>query len=192
MWPVDLDQDRQWIAGLRAGQLSVFQAIFDAYALRLRQFACVWVPSDTAEDIVQDVMFDLWRRRSELHIQNENLAAYLFSAVRNRAMTVVRHEAMVERVHHDRGLSNIPGMGEVPMALDDQAITNEFYVALAEGISRLSELQRAVLMLRWTQGLSYADIGTTLSISENAAMHHMSRARSVLRPLLSHYLGEMT
>lgn len=187
---IDSQQEREWIAGLRTGRLEVFQAIFSAYALRLKQFAGWLVPHDVAEDIVQDVLFDVWQRRHKLHIQNENLTAYLFSAVRNRAVTHLRHEGVATRLF-EGNLLDRPGMGEVPVPQDDQIVADDFYAALADAMTHLSELQRAVLILRWTQGLAYTEIGVTLAISENAARLHMSRARQVLRPLLEQYIGDL-
>ena len=43
------------------------------------------------------------------------------------------------------------------------------------------------LLLRVTHGLDYAEIGATMGISPQAAMIHVSRARSALRPLFDEF-----
>jgi len=190
--PTDASHEHALIDGLRMGRLEVFRQIFEDYAMRLQRFAQLWVGADVAEDLVQDVLFDLWRRRDTLQVQNGNLTAYLFSAVRNRVGMYARHEHVSNRLttaNDDDVVS--PGMGTSPVAPDEQVILDDFHVAMKAVMTQLSPLQRAVLLLRWTQGLSYGDIGTALSISENAARHHMSRLRQVLRPLLSDYIGPL-
>jgi RNA polymerase sigma-70 factor (ECF subfamily) len=81
-------------------------------------------------------------------------------------------------------------MGAPPEASDLAAIANDVTAALLESLDRLSELQRAVLSLRWTNGMTYEQVANVLSISPQAARQHASRAQRVLRPLLLRFLDE--
>jgi len=182
--PVDARQEGELIAGLQAGRLDVFRLVFDTYAPVLRRFARVWTTADTAEDIVQDVLFDVWQRRDAFTVQAGSLTAYLFSAVRNRAVTHLRHQGTVRRMEENEGLLEPPGMGARPQAPDARVIEQDLRLAVDAAIARLPDVQRAVLLLRWTQGMSYERIAEVLSISANAAMLHASRARKALHPAL--------
>ena len=88
--------DSAWLAGIRSGQFDSFRSMFETLMPELWRFARLSVPSDIAEDIVQDVMFDLWQRRETVDVHN-GLTPYLFGAVRNRVAKYLRHEQIVAR-----------------------------------------------------------------------------------------------
>lgn len=186
---IDPAQEREWIAGLQAGRLEAFRALFDACVPILRRFARVWTPRDVAEDVVQDVLFDLWRRREALRADG-SVMPYLFAAVRNRALKYVRHQGIVDRTEGTIHLFGPPGMGEEPRTPDQLVVSDELEQHVRSAIAKLPEPQRAVLLLRWVEGFSYQDIATALAISENAAMLHVSRARRTLAPVLSGILRD--
>ncbi len=185
---IDAEQEREWIAGLHSGRLDTFRDLFQAYEARLYYFACLWVSHDVAQDIVQDVFFDVWQRRAQLRIVPGRLGPYLFSAVRNHVRNHARHDKIVNRAAQDILSDTPPGMGRMSNEADAQILAADLDFRIAEAMASLSETQRAVLMLRWVHDMSFADIASSLSISENAARLHGSRGRQalseILRPVL--------
>jgi RNA polymerase sigma-70 factor (ECF subfamily) len=185
--------DRDAISGLRAGRLDAFKQLFDAYAAPLWRFAAQSVPRDAADDIVQDVMFDLWRRRDVVQV-NDGLAPYLFGAVRNRVSKYLRHVRVVERTAEraaaDPAHVDPLGMGSQPSRPDAEVLSGELESAVVATLATLTETQRAVLMLRWEREMPYDQVAETLSISPDAARQHASRAMRAIRPLLARWLGE--
>jgi len=184
------DLEREWMSGVHAGRLDVFEVVFEAYAHRLQHFAQLWVTHDVAEDIVQDVLFDVWQRRAALDPQRGNLTAYLFSAVRNRAADYVRHMRVVERVEDNPNPDSPPGMGTGSTSPDAHVIVDDMWTAVDSALNALSDLQRAALMLHWGQDMSVAQVAGALSISENAAKLHIRRGRQTLSPILRFLLDE--
>jgi len=71
---------------------------------------------------------------------------------------------------------------------DIDVIRGDLEAAIRTGLASLPDGQRAVLMLRWTQGLSFAEIADILSISQNAAMILASRGRKALQLFIAPYL----
>ena len=109
---VDPARQRDWTARLRSGDTAVFELIYRAYHLVLWKYAYQFVHSrDAAQDIVQDVFVDLWDRRETLEIR-KTLEAYLFIAVRNRAMDVVRHETRIAQAAESGEIGSMAGVGE--------------------------------------------------------------------------------
>jgi len=209
----DLRQEREWITGLRAGRLDAYRGVFDAYVRRLLRFAQVWVVADVADSIVQDVLFDLWRRANVVEIPTGTLAVYLFSAVRDRVVPYLREQSATRERAPDETMLSETALSGVSLSeaeageavtdevassqLDDDltrsiptisAITasanGELRLAVDRVMVRLPEAQRAVLLLRWTQDMSYDEIAAVLSISTHAAALHASRARRALYPAL--------
>jgi RNA polymerase sigma-70 factor (ECF subfamily) len=139
--------------------------------------------------VVQDVFFDLWQRRATLPLTDNGLAPYLFGAVRNRVLQYLRHQHIVDRAALTP--TEPLGLGAGPAAPDAEVTANDLHTAFHAALGHLSELQRSVLMLRWMHGLSYAEIAEALSISPNAAMHHASRTRHLIRPIVERFLGDI-
>jgi hypothetical protein len=60
-------EDRELLARLKAGETTAFDTIFRAnYALLVRVAESMLRERATAEEIAQDVMLELWRRREAL------------------------------------------------------------------------------------------------------------------------------
>ncbi len=62
---------------------------FDAYGARLELYALQWLPSAQAADAVQEVFLRLW----QLGQEPADVAAWLFTAARNAAISHVRSAA---------------------------------------------------------------------------------------------------
>lgn len=56
--------------------------------------------------------------------------------------------------------------------------------AIEKSLQSLPEVQRAILQLRDVEGYSYAEIGETLSISDNQVQVYLFRARVTMRKQL--------
>lgn len=181
------EQDRHWIAGLRAERVDVYRDIFETYTRALWEFASVSVPPDIAEDIVQDVLFDVWNRRMSLDVR-DGFARYLFGAVRNKVSNYLRHERIVRQVEDAPGAADDMGFGPALPSPDETIIADDLSEALTVALTKLSEIQRATLTLRWTHEMSYEQIADALAISVVAARQHVSRAQRVIRPLLDRFL----
>ena len=66
--------------------------MFEAYFPRLCRFAAQYVDSENrARDVVQEVFLQLWERRRKWTVRS-SLKAYLYQAVRNRALNRVRQK----------------------------------------------------------------------------------------------------
>ena len=88
--------DRELLARLKTGDQAAFDSIFRAHYPSLVSLAQNMLRDQSAaEDVAQEVMLELWRRRAEVFIQ-ESLRAYLIRSTRNRSLNQIRH-ANVQR-----------------------------------------------------------------------------------------------
>ena len=71
-----------------------------------------------------------------------------------------------------------------PLLLETVA-ERELEQALARAVTTLPEAYRAVVTLRYTEGLSYEDIAAALGLPVNTVRTHLFRAKAMLRQLLA-------
>lgn len=175
-------QERQWIMALQDGNEHALRSIYTQLGSVLYHFAQRFVPADLAEDVVQDVLIDLWERRSSLVIRG-SLKSYLLGATYRCALNVQRRMRIVQRatvrITDDDTL--LPAKAEAP---DRMMESREARVAVAVAIATLPHRTQLILALRWHDNLTYEEISDILEISVDAAKKQGRRGEQALGELL--------
>ncbi|MEO8335659.1 MAG: RNA polymerase sigma-70 factor [bacterium] len=135
------------------------------------------------EEVAQDVMLELWRRRESLVLTGP-LRAYLHQATRNRALNRLRQGRTAQR-----GEVYVRGPSPSPSA-DSAAISGELQAAADRAIASLSEPQREVFEMNRQRGLTYGEIAEQLGISVKSVEARMGRALKLLREALAPWLPD--
>lgn len=169
------------VARLQEGDERAFESLFRAYYEPLALFAFRFVrDKGVAEDIVQDVFGTLWETRGRVAIAT-SVRAYLYAAVRNRALNLRKHDAVVERWELDESRDDVRELHPSP-AQPDQLLDQQLTAAsLDEAFEQLPERQRQVMRLRWVEEMSYAEIAEAVGISVKGVEKHLSRGLEALR-----------
>jgi RNA polymerase sigma-70 factor, ECF subfamily len=175
--------DHELLQRLRSGAEDAFDAIFRTHYAPLVGLAESLVRERAiAEEVVQEVMLELWRRRETLFVE-ESLRAYLFRATRNRALNHLRHERVERRGEpYARGETATPAVGA------QRIVEREIDAALKDAVQDLPERCRQVFELSRAHGLRYAEIATTLGISVKTVEAQMGKALRILRDRMSPWL----
>jgi RNA polymerase sigma-70 factor (ECF subfamily) len=187
--PVNLESERvdegDLLRRLRAGEQAAFDAIFRAHYAQLVGFAQGLLRDRApAEDAAQEVMLELWRRRTEVTI-TESLRAYLLRATRNRALNQLRHVNVQKRAEpHIMGEDSVNATGA------SELTASELKSAIVEAIAELPPACREVFELSRGRGLRYAEIASTLGISVKTVESQMGKALKHLRTRLAPWLPE--
>lgn len=133
-----------------------------------------------AEEVVQDAFVATARRRAKADVWNDEATpAYLRSAVINGARSQLRKRRV--RRNHLRSVSAPEGAPPADVGALRAAETDQVMAALA----RLPERQRQVLILRYYEDLSEAEIATALDISTGSVKTHAHRGMAALSTLLA-------
>ncbi|QIL76863.1 RNA polymerase sigma-70 factor [Hymenobacter sp. HDW8] len=127
-----------------------------------------------AEDLVQDVLLNVWKNRETLHITS-TYQAYLFRAAMNSAL---RHAARQKRqVAWDR--ASLPDSGR--NTTDEQVYGQEAEAAVAAALDTLPPQCRAVFLLSRQEGMSYQQIADALEVAPKTVENQMGKALRMLR-----------
>jgi RNA polymerase sigma-70 factor (ECF subfamily) len=167
------------VARLKAGDARAFDAIYHEFVGPLRVYAHRHVRSrEAAVEIVHDVFLAVWRGRAELAVRS-GLAAYLYGATRNRSLDWLAREG-VRRRWHDREVAHGAADAHAVDAAAD-AEDADVLTAVVGAIEAMPERRRVVCSLRWREGMSLAEIATSLGISQKTVETQLSRALKQLR-----------
>lgn len=180
----DLTDENPLIVRIRNGDVSAFDLVYTTYFPRLLEFSFRYLRSrEAAEDVVQETMLAIWRGRENLTIKGK-LSAYLYGAIRNRSLQVSRHLGIVQRF--ERAADPMQQMLSSPPSAPDAEVSAESERAVVrDAVSRLSDSQQRVILLKWQDDLSGEEIAQVLGISREAAWKQIQRAENSLRALLT-------
>jgi RNA polymerase sigma-70 factor (ECF subfamily) len=177
--------DVQLLQRIRDGDEGAFDTLFRRYYSPLVGFAETMLRGmGAAEDIVQDVLLELWRRR-EIINTGDSCKAYLFRSVRNRALNAIRHDSNVRRLEpvvREEAVAH-----EAPPA-DVSAGVSELDAAIREAVRALREPIRECFLLSRRDKLTYGQIADVLGVSVKTVEARMGAALRELREKLAQWL----
>ena len=152
------------------------ERLFKAYYPQLYRLAgAILHDDDQAGDIVHDVFASL--------IDGNELSAvtpgYLMRAVRNRCLNHIRDCDLHQRIAHRYFLENEEyEMEEWP---DEETLSRIDSLIKTE----LSPQSRRIMQLRFSEGMRFAAIASTMGISQTAVFRHLGQALNIIRKKLN-------
>jgi len=166
---------------LKSGDHTAFIEIYERYWMVLYLHARKMLRNEEeAEDIVQELFSALWLKRESLQLKT-TIAAYLYSAIRNRVFNQIEHKKIV--TDYQRSLQQFLEEGE--LVTDDLYRERELAELIEKEIQALPVKMRQVFELSRKQHLSYRDIARQLDISEHTVKSQVSNALKILKTKLN-------
>jgi RNA polymerase sigma-70 factor (ECF subfamily) len=152
---------------------------------------------DQAEDLAQEVFLRVYRARKR-YVVGAKFSTWLFTIANHVAANALRSLSrrpevnLSSRPNDSAGVASLDKMalaasGAMPTRQLDKA---ELRDVVREALTGLSERQRMAVLLNKFEGMSYADIATTMNMSPQAIKSLLSRARVKLKEILEPYLQE--
>lgn len=176
--------DQELLELLRKDADQAIELLFrQYYAYVCKAVYQIVTDAQVAEDIGQDVFFELWRKKGKLKIST-SLKAYLRRAAVNKTLNYLRDR----KIKWDDE-SELPKLaGDLPNA-NRPMETAELQQQIDDAIDQLPEKCRIVFMLSRQEDLSYQEIADYLNISAKTVENQISKALKHLRSALKPYLS---
>ena|SRR5437867_6807258 len=167
------DELREQIERAAQGDTLSFQRLFERYHDRVFRYAYLRVGRvDEANDLVQDVFLSVWRALPSFRYEHEgSFPAWLFRIASRRVGDGIRQRIR----HHALPLEDAP---EGHVEFEGLAVSRRL---LVEGLARLPERQREVLVLRFVVGLPTKQIAHSIGKTEAAVTALQMRGLASLR-----------
>ena len=132
-----------------------------------------------AEDLAQETFVKAFRSLAAFDT-TRRLSSWLFRIAHNTAIDAMRR-ARPPQVP----IETVPLAADGPDEPPDPVERQELGHALEAALDALRPDQRAAIVLRYENGLSFDEIGTILGVPEVTARSHVHRARKELARLLT-------
>lgn len=184
-----LTTDEEYRQKIFQGNKTAFDQFFLKYYLTLRSYSCKIVKDiNTAEDIVQDIFFNIWVKRDQLK-DVSNIAAYVRTAVHNQSISVLRNRNRNLEVTIDNSnLYSLERLYSEIFQYQDTFLNKELSLKIGEAINNLPDHCRSVFILSRTLRFKNKEIASHLNISVKAVEKQITKALVRLRDELKEYL----
>lgn len=170
-----------------------FKEVYISYYARLKRFARQYVArEEDAENIVQDIFFELWEKQLEFS-SFINLNGFLFTMLKNRCIDFLRRETLEQEVSktiQDEQSRELKMKFESLEALDSAFLNQPDIDALIQNaIDSLPEKCREIFMMNKFEGKKQKVIARELDISIHTVESQMAIAYKKLKVILKdHFL----
>ncbi len=180
---VTSEMEKEWIRGLQQGDEKALQSIFNQYYKYLLVSAYNIVGDNAkAKDLVQDVFFEIWKKRSQIDIQF-SLKAYLRKAVVNRGLNYLKMHQRIDwgDDHFD---TQAPDQTASPHTLVE---TSDLQTVINETINNLPPKCKTIFTLSRFEKIAHKEIAQQLDISTKTIENHITKALKLIRSAVDKY-----
>lgn len=174
-----------------AGNEQAFEQIVKLYESAVYNMALYMTKNrEDALDVSQEVFIKLWRSLGSFR-GDCSIKSYIMKLTKNASLDLLRRRSRTDNL--SLTAENEKG-DEVQLDVPDTAdesnpeaayLKKERIRKVREGLMKLDDDQREIIVLRDMEGMSYTDIAHALKISEGTVKSRLHRARSALKKILT-------
>ncbi|HEX3009706.1 MAG TPA: RNA polymerase sigma-70 factor [Bacteroidales bacterium] len=174
--------DNEILTRIKKGDEKAFEALYKGFFSMLCMFSYRYVKkTEIAEEIVQDVFYHIWEKRSQFELTT-SFKSYLYKSVHNNSLKHLRHQKIVLAYENSTAFS-----GSEKVTGQNILEETEVFQILHDVIDDLPERTRDIFQLNRFKGLKYQEIAEYMQISVKTVEAHMSSVLKILRTRLKDY-----
>ena len=178
------DEDVRLMLAFCEGDSAAFDALFRRWAAPLlRYLERMLRDPGAAEELVQEAFLRVHGARDRYQPE-ARFSTWLYRIATNLALNELRRPRRRERHESVDAEGAAPLVDSRAPRVDDIVHARRISERVEAELDRLPERQRAALWLASVEGLSYAEVATSLDVSEKAVKSLVHRARSALADAL--------
>jgi RNA polymerase sigma-70 factor (family 1) len=162
-------------AALREIYLRYWKSLYIAALKKVRS-------KEAAEEIVQNLIVSLWKKRETSTIQN--LQCYLNTAVKYQVINYVKIKIQRERKYQHA----ISRQEFTENTSEDSLLINELSLAIDQAINMLPQKTQTVFRLSRLENHSVKDISSLMNISDKAVEYHITKSLKIMRQQLKDFI----
>jgi RNA polymerase sigma-70 factor (ECF subfamily) len=157
---------------------TALEALYDRYAGMLSSvLSRILRDAQAAEEILQDIFFQLWRTASQFDPSRGSLGGWLMVIARNRAISKLRHH------NPAAGEELVENVVSLPFNLESSVAQRELLGKVKGAMDALPKEQRVAVELAYFEGMTHTEIAEktgeplgTIKTRLRTAMETLKRA----------------
>ncbi|HCW03547.1 MAG TPA: hypothetical protein DGK91_02785 [Clostridium sp.] len=168
-----MDEDIRLVKEVLNGNLDSFNILVNKYELNIIKFVYNMIrDKEASEDIAQEVFITIYNK---LYMYNPNykFSNWVLQIARNKCIDYIRKYKRV----YESNLEDVKEIRSNEISPEQFAEFNETKEMVQNYINSLSPLDRQLVLLRYTQELTFYDIGEILNMSESAVKRRYYKIR---------------
>ncbi|MRG45078.1 sigma-70 family RNA polymerase sigma factor [Chitinophaga sp. SYP-B3965] len=178
--------DIELLENIRLGDSSAFRQLFEQYWELLHRLAAQKTGDDgDAEDMVQELFIELWRKKAPI-VLTSSLKTYLVSCMYLKIFQHFRKKGFREK-HYEAFAHFLEQASTAPDPIEFETEYGKLQEIVEQVVSRMPVQMQTVFSLKHYHGESVAGIAEQLDISTETVKSHLKTAMSRLRKAGEHY-----
>jgi RNA polymerase sigma-70 factor (ECF subfamily) len=189
---MSMDEQRGLLRRAKQGDQEAFAQVFTELRPMVYRVAYRIVGPNDADDVVMETYLKAWRALPQFN-ERAKLTTWLYRITSNCGLDL-------RRSRQRRLEGELPGTERDDRTIEDFAdpqqtsalaaiCDQELRALLPKALARLDPLHRTTMLLRYADGLSYAEIAAALDVSLGTVMSRLFNGKRKLRQALAE-LGE--
>lgn len=173
--------DCDLVEAVGRGDHQAYEVLVRKFRMSLFNFVCrILGDRHAAEDVLQEVFWALYRAAPKFEAR-ARVSTWLYKIAYNLSLNEIKRRERFLNLH--TALVAHPRTGTESSALSALE-AGEFQEEVMTALNQLPENQKAALLLRVSEELSYAEIGEILSVTVSSVESLIFRARTRMKQLL--------
>ncbi len=173
------DEERDLIKRLQQGESQPLRPLYDKYKDKVFSL-CLHMLGDyeTAKDFTQQIFLKVFTRAGSFHGQSA-FGTWLYRMSMNECLDHVRHRRLIRWVTLEEP-SALPVQLSTTMSPDATLEKEQICKLVQDAVQSLSPKLRSVIVLKYVNELSYADIAAVLGCSMGTVASRLNLAHKTL------------
>jgi len=165
------------IKKVKEGDIGAFETLFRKYHSPLL-FYCTSITASVqaAEDIVQDLFYNIWKDKERLNIL-VSVKSYLYKSVRNHSLQYLQKNAN----RRNNNMDNLDNQTNPTYKTDDYLEYHELEQLLSKSIKSMPERRARIFRMHRYENLKYKEIAQKISLSVKTVEAEMTKALKTLK-----------
>ncbi|OPJ61421.1 RNA polymerase sigma factor [Clostridium oryzae] len=168
-----MDEDLKLIKQVLNGNIDSFNIIVNKYEMIiLRYIYNILNSKEAAEDITQEVLITIYNK---LYLYNSNykFINWILQIAKNKSIDYIRKYKRV----YEANIDDIKETCSKEMSPEESAEYDDTKRTIKKFINTLNPVDKQIIVLRYTQQLTFEDIAEILNISTSSAKRRYYRVR---------------
>ncbi len=183
-----IENETQLLDKASTGDVDAFAELFESYRPVVYAVACRVAGPDDADDIVMETYLKAWRSIAKFN-RRAALKTWLYRITYNCALDFIRsrgrRQERVMRIdeNDERRISDLED--EAQETPDQEIARSEDAALVQEALQQMDEPHRMVLLMRYADDMSYAEIAAAADLSMGTVMSRLFNAKRKLKNIIS-------